>query len=167
VLSTLSGRVLFGGRLLYSDGQLLEIETQTVPENATILANLDAVPPVGSDPWINEVPSAVRMSREQLIDTGQQYFDAATGGAKVPPSTPECRRRQNGVPMEMMGSCGIAPGTSRFEQRRFAVMDELTGIATATVLYENHLGFYLFKLADNKVQNIEVIGGATVPDSGW
>jgi hypothetical protein len=76
-------------------------------------------------------------------------------------------RRQNGVPMAMMGSCTIAPGTSRFQQRRFAVVDELAGIATATVLYENHVGFYLSKMASDQIQNIEVIGGATVVDSGW
>lgn len=166
VLSTLTGRITYGVRLRYVAGQLLEVESHTVNEGAAGYENVDAIPPVGPDPWNNEIPSSMRMSREELIETGEQYFSAATGG-KIPPSTPECRRRQNGEPLAMMGSCSALPGTHRFQEQRFSVVDELAGIATATVLYDTYLGFYMFKMASGEIQNIEVVGGISAASSGW
>jgi hypothetical protein len=166
VVSALTARIVVGLRLRYLDGQLLEVEAQAVPDDAT-LTNIDAIIPMGSDPWIVPVADDARMTRDQLERLGEQYFNAATGGGNVPASAPECRRRQNGIPMAEQGSCSIAPGNMRFEQRRFAVVDEANGILTAAVLYDNHLGFYLFKMAADRVLDIEVVGGATVLNSGW
>lgn len=166
VVSALTARVIVGVRLRYLDGQLLEVEAQTVPDDATV-TNIDAIIPMGPDRWLEPVAEDARMSRDMLERFAEQYFNAATGGGTVPPSTSECRRRQNGIPMAQQGSCSVAPGSMRFEQRRFAVIDETTGILTAAVLYDNHLGFYLFKMANDTVLNIEVVGGATVASSGW
>ena len=166
VVSALTARIIVGVRLRYLDGQLLEVEAQTVPDDAT-LTNIDAIIPMGADRWIEPVANDARIPRDELLRLGEQYFNAASGGGAVPASAPECRRRQNGIPMAEMGSCSVAPGTMRFEQRRFAVIDEPNGILTAAVLYDNHLGFYLFKMAGGRMLNIEVVGGATVVNSGW
>jgi hypothetical protein len=166
VVTALTSRIIVGVRLRYLNGQLLEIEAQAVPDDAT-LTNIAAIIPMGADRWIEPVAEDMRMTRDQLERFGEQYFNAATGGATVPASTPECRRRQNGIPMAEMGSCSVAPGDMRFEQRRFAVIDETNGILTAAVLYDNHVGFYLFKMAGDRVVDIEVVGGATVVNSGW
>jgi hypothetical protein len=166
VLSALTARIVFGVRLRYQDGQLLEVEAQSVPDDAT-LTDIAAIIPNGADRWVEAVPEATRMSRAALEAFAEQYFNAANGGGDVPPSAPECTRRQNGIPMSDQGSCRVAPGSMRFEQRRFDVVDETNGILTAAVVYDSHVGFYLFKMAGDIVLNIEVVGGATVLNSGW
>ena len=165
VMSGLTGRFSFAVRLRYTEGQLLEAESQVVPE---LLAStdLDSIIPKGDDPFVTEVPKDKRMSREALFAFAQRYFDSVTGVSSLPPSAPECRRLQNGVPLGD-GTCTRPPGTARFEQQRFDLADEPNGILSATVLYENHIGVYLLKIAGDKLQTIEVIGGATSPATGW
>jgi hypothetical protein len=164
VLSSLTGAVVLGVRLLYRAGELLEVEANVVPET---LARIDvnAIIPVGNDRFVEPVVEARRMSREQLETYAERYFESAVNG-DVPPSTPECRRLQNGLPLGG-GLCTNAPGSMRFEQRRYPVLDEATGIATAAVLYDGHLGFYLIKMAGDELQDIVVIGGASTQSSGW
>jgi hypothetical protein len=166
VVSALTARLIVAVRLLYLAGQLLEIEAQTVPDDAA-LTNIDAIIPKGGDAWLEAVPEAMRMSRETLMRFADTCFNAAIGGGDVPAWAPECRRQQNGIPMEQLGSCDVAPGNMRFEQRRYPVVDETNGIVTAAVLYNNHIGFYLFKMAGDRMRNIEVLGGATGASSGW
>lgn len=165
VLDGLTGRFSFGVRLRYAEGQLLEAEAQVVPE-LLAATDLDTIIPMGDDAFIAEVPQDKRASRAELFDVGQRYFDSVTGVTMLPPSAPECRRLQNGLPLGN-GTCTERPGTARFEQQRFDVADEPSGIITATVLYENHIGFYLLKIADHMLQDIQVIGGATTQATGW
>jgi hypothetical protein len=65
------------------------------------------------------------------------------------------------------GSCDTSPGTSRFEQRRYPVVDLTNGVVAGCVVYRGYIGIYLFKAADNSVQNIDVVGGALANTSGW
>jgi hypothetical protein len=165
VLSSLTGAVVFGVRLLYRDGELLEVEAHVVPDT---LARIDVnmIIPIGNDRLVEPVVEERRMPREQLEAFAERYFDAAVNGGEVPPSAPDCRRRQNGVPLGD-GMCNRPPGTMRFEQRRYPVLDVEAGIITASVIYDNHLGLYLIKMAADTVQSIEVVGGATTASSGW
>lgn len=166
VLNDIQGRIVFGMRLLYVDDQLREVETQVVRNNLQYY-DPDALIPSGADPWAQPVAPATRMSRDALVSLAERYFDAATGGAVLPAHTDDCRRRQNGKLMADDGSCGSAPGDSRFEQRRYPVVDEANGIVTACVVYRGYLGIYLFKAADNTIQNIDVVGGVLANTSGW
>ena len=165
VLSSVTGAVVFGVRLLYRDGELLEVEAHVVPDT---LARIDVnmIIPIGRDRFVESVAEERRMSREQLEAYAERYFDAAANGGEVPPSAPDCRRRQNGVPLGD-GMCNRPPGTMRFEQRRYPVLDAEAGIITALVSYDDHLGLYLIKMAADTVQSIEVVGGATATSSGW
>lgn len=165
VMSGISGRFAFGVRLRYREGLLLEAEAQVVPE-LLAATNLDALIPTGDDPWVAEVPEAMRASREELIALAQRYFDSVTDASSLPASAPGCRRLQNGAPLGD-GTCTEPPGTARFQQQRFDLADVPSGIVTATVLYDDHVGFYLIKVADNLMQNIEVVGGATTQATGW
>ena len=69
--------------------------------------------------------------------------------------------------MDNEGSCGVRPGSERFEQRRYPVIDEASGIVTAIVMYQSFVGMYLFKVENGTVQNIEVVGGASTTSPGW
>jgi hypothetical protein len=164
VLGSLTGAIVFAVRLLYRDGELLEVEAHVVPDT---LARIDvnAIIPVGNDRFVEPVVEERRMARAQLEAYAERYFESAVNG-DVPPSAPECRRLQNGVPLGG-GLCTTAPGSMRFEQRRYPVLDETAGIASAAVLYDGYLGLYLFKMAGDEVQDIVVIGGASTPSSGW
>jgi hypothetical protein len=165
VLTNVTGHVFFAVRLRYRDEQLLEAEAQVVPE---ILANtdVDAFIPVGSDPWTEVVPEAQRMSRGAMEELVERYFDSASSGGDVPPSAPQCRRLQNGKPLGD-GTCTSRPGSMRFEQRRVDAIDHANGILATTMLYNNHIGLYLFKLADESMQSIEIVGGASSESTGW
>jgi hypothetical protein len=165
VMNGLTGRFSFGVRLRYDDAELLEAEAQFVPE-VLAATDLDAVIPMGDDAFVAEVPQEQRASRDELFDIGRRYFDSVIDAASLPPSAPECRRLQNGLPLGN-GTCTEPPGSARFQQQRFDLADEPNGIVTATVVYENHIGFYLLKVSDDRLQRIEVIGGATSAATGW
>ena len=166
VVNDVLGRTILALRLRYLENQLLEVEAQVVPRN-TAYYDPDALIPKGPDPWPQPVPAAQRMSREALLRLAERYFDSATDATLLPPHAPDCKRRQNGAPMAPSASCGVPAGTERFEQRRFPVTDELTGVVTAVVMYTGHVGMYLFKAHSDTVQNIEIIGGASTESSGW
>lgn len=166
VLSALSGRTVFGVRLRYMQGQLLEVEAQVVPRN-TSYYDPDALIPAVTDPWVEAIPSASRTPQEALMQLAERYFDAAQDESLLPPHAPGCKRRQNGTLLEPAGNCGARPGTERFEQRRYPVIDEVAGIVTAIVMYERFVGMYLFKVRAGVIQNIEVVGGASTSDPGW
>lgn len=165
VMSGVTGRFSFGVRLRYSDGLLLEAEAQVVPE-VLAATDLDTVIPMGDDAFVADVPQNQRMTRDELFAVAQRYFDSVTGISLLPPSAPECRRLQNGLPLGD-GTCTEPPGTARFEQQRFDLADEPRGIVAATVLYNDHIGIYLLKMSNDMLQNIQVIGGATSQATGW
>lgn len=165
VMNGITGRFSFGVRLRYSDGLLLEAEAQVVPEVLAATA-LDTVIAMGDDAFVAEVPQNQRMSRDELFAFAQRYFDSVTGVSLLPPSAPECRRLQNGLPLGD-GTCTEPPGRARFEQQRFDLADEPSGIVAATVLYDDHIGIYLLKMSNGMLQNIHVIGGATSQATGW
>jgi hypothetical protein len=166
VLRGNSGRVILGVRLRYLDSQLLEVEAQVVVQNFQFF-NPDAIIPVGADPWVQPVPAAMQMSREALNQLLANYFDSASVPALLPPHDPGCRRRQDGVLMAQQGSCGVAPGTHPFEERRYPLVDVTNGIATAIVIYDRYVGMYLFKVSGGVIQNIDIVGGAMSASSGW
>lgn len=165
VMNGVTGRFSFGVRLRYSDGLLLEAEAQVVPE-VLAATDLDSVIPMGDDAFVADVPQNQRMTRDELFAFAQRYFDSVTGISLLPPSTPECRRWQNGLPLGN-GICTEPPGTARFEQQRFDLADEPRGIVAATVLYNDHIGIYLLKMSNDMLQNIQVIGGAMSQATGW
>jgi len=165
VMDGLTGRFSFGVRLRYSDGLLLEAEAQVVPEVLAATA-LDTVIPMGDDAFVADVSQNQRMTRDELFAVAQRYFDSVTDVTLLPPSAPECRRLQNGLPLGN-GTCTETPGTARFEQQRFDLADELSGIVAATVLYNDHIGIYLVKMSNDMLQNIQIIGGAASQATGW
>lgn len=166
VLSARSARIVFGVRLLYQDGQLLEAEAQVVPDNLTSLIDIESLIPDGNDPWAEPVPEAMRSTRAELLALARLYFDAATSGSDVPRSAPSCMRRQNGAPLGN-GQCNVPPGSMRFQQQRLPAIDETLGVVTAIVLYDDHIGQYMLRVIDGVTQSIEITGGATSSTTGW
>jgi len=166
VLRGNTGRIIFGVRLRYVDDQLLEVEAHVVPQNFQFF-NPEGIIPDGPDPWVEPVPATMRQPREGLNQLLANYFDSAAQPSLLPPHAASCRRRQDGVLMAQQGSCGVPPGSQPFTEKRYPVVDETNGIATAIVVYERYLGMYLFKVSGGVIQNIDIVGGALSQGSGW
>jgi hypothetical protein len=166
VLGEALQRNIYGVRLRYVEDQLLEAEAQVVWRNVSYY-DPDSLIPAGTDPWIEPVAAPARMTRDALIHLAERYFDSSTDTSLLPAHAPDCRRRQNGALLSGSGSCGVAAGNERFEQRRFPVIDEPNGIVTAIVYYRNYVGMYLFKAQSDTIQNIDVVGGAAADGTGW
>lgn len=165
VVGPVLSRFVVGVRLRHEAGQLMDIEAQIVTPNINYY-NPDGVVVTGIDSWIQPVPASERMDRDALVRLAEQYFDSTQDRSLIPAHDPACKRRQNGTLTDFNGSCA-SPGTAPYEQRRFPATDELAGIVTGVVRYENFIGMYLFKAQGNVVQNIEVIGGAAAATTGW
>ena len=166
VLNDGLSRTILGVRLRYVEEQLLEVEAQVVYRNLNYY-DPDAVIPMGADPWIVPVPDNARMTREALVTLAERYFDSTSDPSMLPAHAPGCKRTQNGALLGREGSCAVPAGNDRFEQRRFPVIDEVTGVVVAIVYYRNFVGMCLFKAQDDTLQNMEVIGGATAQGTGW
>lgn len=166
VLEDVKGKIVLGVRLKYVDDQLLEAEAQVVVPNVAYYEP-DSIPPMGADPWPQAVPDKNRTPDDALLHVAERYFSAQADASLLPPHAPECKRRQNGKLMDDSGNCGVAPGSARFEQLRYPVIDETAGIVTAITIYRGYVGMYLFKVQDETIQNIEVVGGAMASSSGW
>jgi hypothetical protein len=168
VIRSLRGRSVVAIRVLYTDSKLIEAEAHIATGSVTVPVDPDGVlPGAGPDPWASPIAANKRMSRDALQRLAEQYFDTATGSAPQPASGPGCERRQNGVLMAQAGSCQVPAGDMRYTQRRYPVVDEEAGIASAFIGYNNRFGVYLFKASGNVIDDIEVIGGTTAGSSGW
>lgn len=158
-------RTILGVRLRYVSDLLSEVEAQVVIPNFAYY-DPDGVITMGADPWTTPVDPAVRMTREALTTLAKHYFDSATDTTQLPMHASDCKRTQNGKLFDPDGNCG-KPGSQLFEQQRFPVIDETAGIVTAIVIYQAHVGMYLIKAQNNTIQDIDIIGGAATPTSGW
>jgi hypothetical protein len=166
VLSANASRIVFGVRLRYLEEQLFEAEAQVVPRNDEYYEPA-ALIPSGPDPWVEPVPAPLRMSRDALSQLAADYFDSTNDTSLLPAHAPSCLRRQNGALMPPQGSCGRPPANRPFAERRYPVIDELTGIVTAIVLFDRFVGMYLIKAQGGVIQNIDIVGGAASGSSGW
>jgi hypothetical protein len=166
VLSTLTGRVVFAVRLRYIDDRLLEVEAHIARSGAPYFEP-DAIIPSGPDPWLEPLAPEQRSSAAALTALAMRYFDSTADASLLPAHEPECVRRQNGRLMDSQGSCAVPPGPRRFEQLRYAVTDETTGVVALVVKYGDYIGFYLLKQRAMQLQAIEVIGGASAATTGW
>lgn len=84
VMNGVTGPFEFAVRLRYVAGQLLEAEAQVVPELVAD-TDLDAVIPMGADPFVAEVPQDERMSRDDLFAFAHRYFDSVTDASMLGP----------------------------------------------------------------------------------
>jgi hypothetical protein len=166
VLDQNLGQVIFGVRLRYVDGQLIDVEAQVVPQNPTYY-NPEGIAPDGPDPWSMPVPPAMRMSEMALIQLASDYFDSIADPMRLPRSAADCVVRQNGVEVGKAGSCSVAPEGDRFEQVRFPVVDETLGVVSAIVQHRGTVGMLLFRAENGLLYNVEVIGGAYSQTTGW
>jgi len=166
VVRDVSGRIVLGLRLRYVDAQLLEVEAHVVPRNDQYYAP-EQIIPRGDDPWMQPIPSEERSSGQELARVAMDYFDSTADVRLLPPSAATCERRQNGELMPDNGSCRIPPGNRRFQQQRFEVIDETTGVVMAVTKYESFIGMYWLKVQSGTILDIEVIGGANSASTGW
>jgi hypothetical protein len=165
VLDGHRGRVVFGARLRYVDGQLLEIETQVVHQNTSYFDPEQMIASSGDD-W-SELPESDRSTSDELLRTAMAYFDATSDASLLPEHEAGCVRRQNGTLLNDRGSCGVPPGNRRFEQLRPVAVDAATGVVAMVTRYNGYIGFYLIKQRASVIQVIDVIGGAQSQTTGW
>lgn len=166
VLRTRASRIVFGARLRYVNDQLLEIETQFVRSDGDVRYFApDQIIPESTDPWTVPLESSDQRTAQELLTIAMRYFDSSSDASLLPQSAEGCRRRLNGALLDL--GCGVPPGNRRFDQARFPVVDETTGIITAVVAYQGAIYMYLIKQRAGKLENIEAIGGAQSQSTGW
>lgn len=164
VLKDGANRIVYGARLLYRDTHLLEVETIIVRPNDRYFRP-DGIIPTDRDLWIEPVDSSVRMSRAELMSFAERYFGSTVEPALLPPAAPGCMCLQNGAPAGL--DCGDTPGTERFQQLRYPVIDETAGVATAIAWTNRVIAMYFFKMQAGTMQNIEAVGGTFAENTGW
>lgn len=164
VLDQGGARLIFSARLLYLDARLLEAETIFVGPNGPYFRP-EGIVSSGTDAWTAPVEMSVSMSREELMSFAERYFNSTVDPSRLPPHAPECVCLQNGAPAGL--GCGDTPGTQRFQQLRYPVIDEAVGVVTAIAWSNGVIAMYFFKAQAGEMQNIEAIGGNRTAKTGW
>jgi hypothetical protein len=159
-------KLVFGVRLRYVNDVLLEVEAHVVTPNPNYFEP-DAIIVNGPDPWLAPVRANRRMTAAELQRVAERFFASVADPTQLPPSTPDCQLRQNGLATPRNGSCKGLLGNERFEQLRYPVIDTTFGVATAVVRRRQFIAIFMFKVSEGTIQDIETIGGASSATTGW
>ena len=143
---------MLAARLKVENRQITEIETSVLRRNADDAAMAQfAVPrPI----WQQAVPANRRLSRQQLMDAADSYFEGITQGrGDITPLDPMCTRFENGGQMTlrtdpggnavMKMSCqeqfaaGMLVIVTSVSHRRYLVVDEDNQIVSAIVTFDH------------------------------
>ncbi len=143
---------MFAARLKVENRQITEIETTVLRRNAddAAMAQFAVARPI----WQQAVPPNRRLSRQQLIDVADSYFEGITQGrGDVTPLDPMCTRFENGGQMTLRAdaaanpvmkmSCqqqfaaGMLVIVTSISHRRYLVVDEDNQIVAAIVTFDH------------------------------
>jgi hypothetical protein len=141
---------MLAARLKVEDRQITEIETSVLRRNANdaAMASFAVERPI----WSEEVPDSQRVSREELIDIADSYFEGITQArGDVTPFDDRCVRFENGGQMTLAETGGAVQQMSCQQQfaagmliivtsvshRRYLVIDEANQVASAIVTFDH------------------------------
>jgi hypothetical protein len=167
-----------GLRLKVESGKITEVETIVVrPGDYTasfaVASNTAAIINIAEEVgWHDEVPQAMRATRQQLTSWVDKYFRAFPAG--VCNVTSACRRLENGGGNFSCGSgasCSSSlPATSVFEPR-VIIVDEVRGISAGFTIFDfmttGHLDMHMVKMSGGQVHAVHAILRDTDGESGW
>jgi hypothetical protein len=158
-------QIIFGLRLRYAEALLIDVEAMVVRRDPNLFAP-EAIVVSGPDPWLMPTPSEKRMSRDALLAVAEAFFQSIVVPDVAPPHATGCMLRQNGVEVGG-GDCAPGRNAERFEQLRYPVIDETTGLVGAVGLGHNLLVMFVIKIEDGTLLNIDSVGGHATSSSGW
>ena len=182
-------------RLKIADnGKISEVEQLAIRPETNLFGGGESTsrfPPTGEsvekmgaphEVFAEVIPEAERMSREELVEVGNYYFEGLqrNDGKGYYPFTDDCVRFENG--MESTRECKkqfesgqLANIVSRIRDRRFVAVDRERGIAFAFGFFDHvTINFTwqlaeLFKIEKGQIRRIEAVfhRGAYGINSGW
>ncbi|HEY8553270.1 MAG TPA: hypothetical protein VIL43_01875 [Burkholderiales bacterium] len=143
---------MLAARLKVENRQITEIETSVLRRNADdpAMATFALDRPI----WREVVPPNRRLSRQELIDIADSYFEGITQGrGDVTPFDPQCTRFENGSQMTLRADEGANPVVrmscqEQFEagmlvivtsisHRRYLVVDEEDQVVSAIATFDH------------------------------
>lgn len=167
VLETKQGEpIALGLRLRYVDKQIVDVEAEIARRGFRAFAP-ENIPVFGMpDPWVTVIPTDKRSSRESLVDVVESFFLSISEPSLSPPRAPTCELRQNGLNVGGE-ACATGDKAERFEQLRYPVVDETTGLVSAVGIGRGFIAMFLFKIDEGTLTNIDFVGGASAESTGW
>jgi hypothetical protein len=143
---------MLAARLKVENRQITEIETSVLRRNAddAAMAHFAVARPI----WQQAVAPNRRLSRQQLADVANSYFEGITQGrGDITPLDPMCTRFENGGQMTLNTDAGANPVTkmgcqaqfaagmlvivTSVSHRRYLVIDEDNQIVSAIVTFDH------------------------------
>jgi hypothetical protein len=171
--------LIMGLRLRVQLGRITEIETTYYRQGGGGPNNIAGLDTSRAEPlWFETIPSAQRVSRQQLITTANMYFAGLENndGKGVYPFADDCDRMENGIhttnnatlspnaPFNAFAMTCMAQFKSgyyaivtRIHHRRFPLVDEERGIVWAYVIFDQN----------GTVQTIHLTNGQDVSMKGF
>jgi len=166
--------VLMAVRLRIVLGRISEIEATFFRQGSGGLADVPGLDATGKpDPlWLEPIPPAQRVSRQQLIATANMYFAGLQNddGKGVYPFSDDCNRIEDGVRTTNNPSIGqpingfhafslgckaqfesgFYAVVTRIHHRRFPLVDEERGVVWACVIFDHNGTHPTVKLTDGR-----------------
>jgi hypothetical protein len=164
---------VIGTRLTVKDGKVTEIDSLVTKEGDWLFNGKDYLKYSSAEDW-SILPKKKQVSRQALVDAGNQYFDAVflDSDIKAPWGSP-CARLEGGAytntKKENKDTCkvnGAISGGGLFIVNRTFVIDEEMGVANVFCRFGNNTGLpdsHTFRLVAGKYRAIHTI---TVNNTG-
>jgi hypothetical protein len=168
-------------RLKVQFGKITEVETTYFRQGGGGPNNIPALDQSGRPEalWLEPIPAAQRVSRQQLIATANMYFNGLQNndGKGVYPFSDDCNRIENGIATTNNATLGSASNgfnamalgckaqfesgyyaiVNRIHHRRFWLVDEERGVVWAYCVFD----------MGGTVKSIKLTNGATVQMKGF
>jgi len=166
--------VLMALRLRVVLGRISEIEATFFRQGSGGLADVPGLDAAGKpDPlWLEDIPPAQRVSRQQLIATANMYFAGLQNddGKGVYPFSDDCNRIEDGMQTtnnpnlgqpingfhafslgcKAQFESGFYAVVTRIHHRRFPLVDEERGVVWACVIFDHNGTHPTVKLTDGR-----------------
>jgi hypothetical protein len=166
--------VLMGVRLRVVLGRIEEVETTYFRQGSGGLADVPGIDAMGKPEavWLEPIPPAQRVSRQQLIAIANMYFAGLQNddGKGVYPFSDDCKRLEDGMQTtnnpklgtptngfnafalgcKAQFETGFYAVVTRIHHRRFPLVDEERGVVWACVIFDHNGTHPVVKLTDGR-----------------
>jgi hypothetical protein len=135
---------ILAARLKVSDCHVTEIETVVARKGSHPLFTPELLQ-TGDPLFASPVPKERRSSRARMIAIANAYFDGIERhSSQSIPATPDCDRFENGTKMTFRtpssGNCAKSADNLTYikavQDRRYFIVDEVTGVVACSVLFD-------------------------------
>jgi hypothetical protein len=144
VLDESGAPAILAARLKVADGKVTDIETIVARKGSHPLFTPELL--TAADPLFSaQVPLDYRVPRARMIEIANLYLDGLEKNSSADiPATPDCDRYENGAKTTFRtptsGNCAKSADAINYikavKNRRFFVVDELTGVVACTIVFD-------------------------------